>query len=305
MKEISTIQQAHDGLIHCLEYSKSGNYLLSGGQDRRINLWNVNSRSRIKTYLLHRYEILDIALAPDDTKFASVGGDRTAYIWDVHTGATIVRLSGHHARINCCSFDESGTILATASFDKSVRLWDCRSSSEKPIQIMEEATDGVSSVQFNGAQIISGSVDGKVRIYDARIGQLKSIDLDSPVTSVLASVITGNILVSTLDSMIRVVDQNHGHDLMQFTGHRNTELRLKSMFGRNEQLVIAPSEDGEICIWQTQSAKLVNRIAPDRRDLNSSAKYANLINCIALHPSQESFSAAIGNQISAWNLPPL
>lgn len=303
MKEVSTIQQAHDGLIHCLEYSKSGNYLLSGGQDRRINLWNVNSQGRIKTYLLHRYEILDIALAPDDTRFASVGGDRTAYIWDVHTGATTVRFSGHHARINSCSFDESGAVLATASFDKSVRLWDCRSSSERPIQTMDDATDGVSSVQFNGAQIISGSVDGKVRIYDARMGQLKTIDLNSPITSVLASATTGNILVSTLNSMVRLVDQTNGDDLKHFTGHRNTELRLKSIFGRNEQVVISPSEDSEICLWQTQSATLMARLVPDRRDLSNTAKHAHLINCVALHPSQESISAAVGNKISTWNIP--
>jgi WD40 repeat protein len=44
------IPDAHKGHIHSLAYNSTGRYVLSGGQDRSISLWNSTTGTLIKHY---------------------------------------------------------------------------------------------------------------------------------------------------------------------------------------------------------------------------------------------------------------
>lgn len=77
----------HKGAVYVVKFNKDGNYCLSGGQDRTVKLWNPLKAKEIKTYSgAHNYEVLDISLVSDDTRFASAGGDKQIFIWDVKSG---------------------------------------------------------------------------------------------------------------------------------------------------------------------------------------------------------------------------
>jgi len=71
--------KAGDGALHVVKYNISGEYCLSGGQNREVTLWNPTSGSKIKTYEGHGWEVLDISISPDNSRFASVGGDKAVY----------------------------------------------------------------------------------------------------------------------------------------------------------------------------------------------------------------------------------
>jgi len=71
--------KSHTGAVHVVHYNSTGQYCLSGGQDRSIILWNPNTGAKIKSYEAHGWEVLDIAISYDNAKFASVGGDKAVY----------------------------------------------------------------------------------------------------------------------------------------------------------------------------------------------------------------------------------
>jgi mitogen-activated protein kinase organizer 1 len=71
--------KGHEGAVHVVKYNTDGQYCLTGGQDRTINLWNPNSGAKIKSYEAHGWEVLDIAVSEDNARFASVGGDKAVY----------------------------------------------------------------------------------------------------------------------------------------------------------------------------------------------------------------------------------
>lgn len=53
----------HTGPVHVVRYAKSAaKYVLSGGQDRTIRLWNPNLGTEIKVYKGHGYEVLSITV---------------------------------------------------------------------------------------------------------------------------------------------------------------------------------------------------------------------------------------------------
>ncbi len=45
-----------------------------------------------------RYEVKDIAISGDNSRFSSCGGDKMAFVWDVASGAVVRRLQGHQQR---------------------------------------------------------------------------------------------------------------------------------------------------------------------------------------------------------------
>ena len=54
---------SHKGPVHVARYAKGGaKYVLTGGQDRTVRLWNPSTGTEIKTYSAHGYEVLSISV---------------------------------------------------------------------------------------------------------------------------------------------------------------------------------------------------------------------------------------------------
>lgn len=109
--------------------------ILTGSADRKIRLFNpakaassstplppssirssstskgadtASSPGLVQTFSAHGYSVLDIAVAADNARFASVGGDRQVFLWDVTTAQTLRRWAGHGGRVNAVAFGGGG-----------------------------------------------------------------------------------------------------------------------------------------------------------------------------------------------------
>ncbi|ORY79003.1 WD40-repeat-containing domain protein [Protomyces lactucae-debilis] len=239
--------------VNVVRYNHSGAYFMSAGNDRKIHLWNSQNGLHVKTFEAHGYEVADVAINADSSQFASCGGDKLLFYWDVRTGVTIRRYAGHYQRLNAVCFAAEGTVLVSGSFDATVRLWDTRSQSQAPIQVLQEAKDSVSAVCAYEHTVVTGSLDGKIRTYDLRQGQLSTDVLAQPINSIELSQDGELMLVSTLDSKIRLFDRNNGGLLQQMQGHTCQRYRVPACFGYDERSVLSGSEDGHIWAWETST----------------------------------------------------
>jgi WD40 repeat protein len=53
----------HKGPVHVARYAKgTAKYILTGGQDRLVRLWNPHLGTEIKAYSAHGYEVLSISV---------------------------------------------------------------------------------------------------------------------------------------------------------------------------------------------------------------------------------------------------
>jgi mitogen-activated protein kinase organizer 1 len=123
----------HKGPVHVVRYAKgSAKYVLTGGQDRTVRLWNPRIGTEIKTFAGHGYEVLSVSVyvpdspcteatkmtdpctrSHDNSKFASSGGDRSVFLWDVATGVTTRRMAGHTGKVHVVEFNEDASVLAS------------------------------------------------------------------------------------------------------------------------------------------------------------------------------------------------
>ncbi|RHZ54670.1 WD40 repeat domain-containing protein [Aspergillus thermomutatus] len=285
--------KTHNGPVNAVIFSSSpGTYVLTGSADRAVHLsraipsnssaTGLETASPIQKYEAHGYSVLDVAVAADNARFTSVGGDRQVFLWDVEQGLTTRRWAGHNARVEAVQFaGEGDSVVVSGSADTTINLWDTRSKSHKPIQTLTEAGDTVSSlhVHMPTYSIASGSYDGRARIYDVRMGRTTVDVLAHPVTSVRCSADGNALLVSTLDSRIRMLDRADGKLLKAFGGeegleqstagatamYRNSELRIRSVFAKGDAVVLSGSEleeghrspQAHVFAWDVLSGEII------------------------------------------------
>lgn len=226
----------------------------------------------VQTYAAHGYEVLSLRVAADNARFASAGGDRAVFLWDVASAQTLRRFGssgsgvsaggaqgGHTARVNAVCFAGDGdALVVSGGLDASVRVWDARSRAPRPVQVLAEARDAVSAVVARGPEIVAGSVDGCVRTYDVRAGRCVTDSLGPSVTSLCLAENGKAVLVSGLDSKLRLLDRETCEYRQTYAdpGRKNESLRVQSILSREDQYVITgdemtgkPGQNAEGRVW--------------------------------------------------------
>lgn len=329
----------HNGPVHAVTYSAGLNqYILTGGTDRLIRLFNpsrapipsssslstpstTSSSSTpvpglVQTYGAHGYEVLDIAVSDDNARFVSVGGDKTVFLWDVASARTLRRWSGHVGRVNACTFGGAGgDVVVSGSYDGTVRLWDAKSQAHKPLMVLSEAKDSISSVCVVEHEIMSGSIDGRVRVYDLRMGMVYIDVIGHPVTSLTPTKQSDSLLVSSLDSTLRLMDKPDGKLLKAYKApeYQNTTYRIRSTLGLNDSTVLSGSEDGHIFVWDLLDGTVLHRLRhtqpsataqPNPLQSASSAAKKEVVSAVAFCGARKEWASAGGDgNVIVWGMP--
>ncbi|KAF9654443.1 WD40 repeat-like protein [Thelephora ganbajun] len=108
--------------ILALKFSPSGKWLLAGGLNPAIQLWNVTNKTLEKQFPADNASCLDVAWI-DDSRFVTCGGDKAIHVFQLNTTKPIRTLKGHTNDINQVKCNSSSTSLASCSDDGTARTW--------------------------------------------------------------------------------------------------------------------------------------------------------------------------------------
>lgn len=317
----------HTGPVHAVAYSSSPHsYILTGAADRTIRLYNPSKAppnsvapasstayapGLVNKYNAHGYEILSIDVNEANDRFVSTGGDKTVFFWDVQTAQTIRRFTGHAGRVNRGVFGGEGdSIIVSASFDGSVKVWDVRSTNYKPIMTFSDAKDSVTDVLVFDAEIISSSVDGRVRSYDLRTGMCEVDVIGHPVTSLSVSKKGTEVLVSSLDSTVRLMDRANGQLLKAYRDEAfvNTDLRVRSTLGLNDSVVLSGSDDGMVFAWDLMGGTALHKfrhseIREIKGKMEKEKGKKEVVSAVTFCPSRREWVSAGGDgNVIVWGM---
>jgi len=192
-------------------------------------------------------------------------------------------------------FNEDASVVASGSFDSTVRLWDLRAQTRQAIQTLEEARDSIQTLHVGPTFITTGSVDGHIRTYDLRMGELRSDFIGSPVTSLSLTQDAQTLLVTTLDSHIRLMDAATGKMLNQYTGHVNESYRCRACFGHSEASVICGDEEGRVWAWDLLEATVLQPNPPPK-------VHNKVVTWTEHHPTEygEMITASADGTVKVW-----
>ncbi|CAN5319446.1 hypothetical protein BH09BAC5_BH09BAC5_27270 [soil metagenome] len=119
---------AHTMATNTVAWHPEGKYLLTGGRDAHLNVWDVNNNfESIKSIPAHNFALYHIVFSPDKKYFATASRDKSMKIWDAETFELLLRcgkdgVDGHKNSVNRLHWNKLG--LISGSDDRSLIVWD-------------------------------------------------------------------------------------------------------------------------------------------------------------------------------------
>lgn len=247
----------HEGPIQKVQFSCDGRYVLTGGHDRSVRLWNPLRRDPactistpfksqndpiplqdlphslpIQSYTDgHTHPISAIHIDGKSTTLLS-SSNKSVVVTDLVTTKLKRRLHGHTGEINTLCTSIGCETFLSGSYDSSVKIWDGRSWSANPIQTLNEATDSISCVQVytNGHEKDTSSGD-------------------------ITDDFTSQIITASIDGKIRTYDLRKGQIKVDDFGSR---VAITSMSTTSDGLChVALGLDGQTHIIERSSGDML------------------------------------------------
>jgi len=124
------IESAHDNSVFALQYSPDGKYLLSGGRDAHLKVWDIEADFQLQSSQpAHWFTINDITYHPQGHIFATASRDKTIKIWDATTFRLLkvvdtARYGCHINSINRLLWLTHKNYLISCSDDRTLMVWE-------------------------------------------------------------------------------------------------------------------------------------------------------------------------------------
>jgi WD40 repeat protein len=159
-------QGVHKGEVSSCCYSSDGCFVLSGGWDGHLRLWDSGSGLPAQSLRVGAKPLSACAISPEGDQWLAGSLDGLLSRWEPTTQKPLNNFLAHPRPISAIVFGEDKRLLATASWDCSLILWNPARDSEG--RNLRGHRDIVAGCRFtpDNEGLLSWSHDGTVRLWD-------------------------------------------------------------------------------------------------------------------------------------------
>jgi len=173
--------EGHRGPVRTVQFAPTGEYVISGGDDNTIRIWDVATGRPYAELRGHSRPVQACAIAADGSQVFSGGQDGEIKLWDLvdyRPAPQGIALAGHTDAVLAAAFSPDGSRVITAGGDHAARVF----ASETGVRqaTLAEGHDFLTSraAYFaNGTRLLTSGGDRTARIWDASTGsQLMTLE---------------------------------------------------------------------------------------------------------------------------------
>lgn len=134
-QELWHVDNAHKGGVTSVKISSNVRFVISGGVEGELRVWELKTREMASHLKEHGSRINDVKLFPNDQYAISVSRDRCLLTWDLRTEKRLTAHREKHGGINCLAVASNQTSVITAGQEKTMTYWDLRMAD--PVRVIE------------------------------------------------------------------------------------------------------------------------------------------------------------------------
>ena len=283
----TVLQKGHPDYIRAYAFSGDNQYLVSGGYDNVLLLWDLRSGKQIRTYAGHTGRIRTVSFSPDQKHLLSVGADNVIIVFDVLSGRQIHKIPTDNHEVYSVYYSDNARYIYGQNNRDQVLVWEAETVEEVGVY-QKDFSAGGNTKLIDDVNDRVLSVDGYkgICVLDLKSQDtLLKIPFDKP-HSLSFSPDGTYITISSRKLFASVYDSETGELINTFKdGDFDCDgCNTEHVFSPNGKYLLTMSNKVGAILWDVQSRKKVRTFIEEDD-----------------HPNQLMFSAKGGYLLIAFD----
>jgi WD40 repeat protein/serine/threonine protein kinase len=292
--------EGHTEAVLCAVFSQDDKFVLSGGADHTVRMWDIDTLKCLKVFKEHSDEVRSVAFLPGGRQFVSGSFDGTIKVWNIEKAECVVTLEGDDRDITSLAVTKDGRRILSGSYEGIIRLRDVHTG--ECLMTYRGHKRGVIEVTLapDNLSFVSTSFDNTMIIWDLENAESSKTfnNKDYRVNSVKYTPDGGYLVTGSSDHKIRLLDIKTDDCLRTFLGHdgevSSVDISPDGKYiisgGRKEE----GSGDESVRLWETDTGRC-------RQTLTYFKEHKKVVNSVRFSTTGIcSLSCSSDNTLQIW-----
>ncbi|KAI9030358.1 WD40-repeat-containing domain protein [Hyaloraphidium curvatum] len=316
------VLESHVSVVRGLDLTPNGEYLISGGRDRVVNIWNLGTKELVKTLPVsegveavglvdhsHLPTKLRSSTKQTDIVFYTGGEKGVVRIWNADRGEVLLAQAAEESsnhQIFEVLYVRDSMALVVVTTDQHFLFYSIREGLQRTKQLVG-ANDEVIDVCFLGGpdSLALCANSEQVRVYDMNTGDCELLYGHSDVVICIDAAKDGALLVSGAKDKTALLwkrDSGKWRRWGTCTGHTEA-IGAVSLSKKSGGFVLTGSQDRTVKMWDLKAAESGKGGAVKKLSSIYTVKaHERDINSIAVAPNDRVFASASQDKTAKlWN----
>ena len=254
----------HTNSITSCVFSKDGKFIVTGGEDKTVKIWDANTGKLLQNFTTPKDKIMSVDFNPNNKTVIACSEDGVLYEWNIYSGELINSVLNIDERMSVCAFSPNGKMIAIGYNYHYKNYCDIvlyNNETKKILKQFKAHTEKIHKLIFSadGKFIVSSAYDKMIKIWDATNGQIISEkDVSTPEDLFIKSIAynkEGNkLLVCNADTKLTLYD---AQSLKQLQTIKNDTISFSTAsYSSDGKKIVAAGASGQFYIMDAVTWKV-------------------------------------------------